>query len=235
MPAVNSPTVIVVCGVAGGSPKIARLGQPRGMPVPVTWIASAERIAAVASVVGAARAYHDFVLQIPAAAFESRQRLRRLLAMGREVVPSLDAIAVRGGGVFEHRPLLVEEGVRVVLVDSLAGNGRGSRRPAPTGWRCHNPAWGLWEVEMSPATRRGPLSFLGLSSRPRVRCGGLAVLGAEAWDAQGMGCHRLDRLAAWAAGKVSRDGVEATTLAGLAARLAGEGQQTLAGSVLRAA
>jgi hypothetical protein len=122
-----------------------------------------------------------------------------------------------------------------VLVDSLAGHGRGSRRPAPAGWRCHNPAWGLWEVEMAPATRRGPLSMFGLSSRPRVRRGGLAVLGTEAWDAHGMECHRLDRLATWAAGRASRAGAEATTLAGLVARLTGDEQQGLAGSVLRAA
>ncbi len=234
MPAVKSPTVIVVCGVASGSPKTARHGH-HGGAVPVTWIATAERIGTVASAVGIARGQHDFVLKLPAAAFESRQRLRRLLAMAREAVPSLAAIAVHGGCDVEHRPLLVEEGVRVVLVDTLAGYGRGSRRPAPAGWRCHNPAWGLWEVEMAPASRRGPLSAFGLSSRPRVRRGGLAVLGTEAWDAQGMPCHRLDRLATWAASKASRDGVEVTTLSGLAARLTGDDQQTLAGSVLRAA
>lgn len=237
MPAVKSPAIIVVCGVASGSPKPPRHGQHGGvsLPVPVTWIATAERIAAVASAVGVAGGHHDFVLQIPAAAFESRQRLRRLLAMGREAVPSLEAIAVRGGGTVEHRTLLVEEGVRVVLVDSLAGNVRGSRRPSPAGWRCHNPAWGLWEVEMTPASRPGPLSAFGLSSRPRVRRGGLAVLGTEAWDSQGMSGHRLDRVATWAAGKASRGDVEATTLAGLTARLAGDDQQALAGSVLRAA
>jgi hypothetical protein len=237
MPDVNSPAVIVVCGVATGSPKTARDGHPGGtsMPVPVTWVASAERIASVAAAVGGTRAHHDFVLQVPAAAFESRPRLRRLLAMAREAVPSLEAIAVRGGGAVEHRPLLVEEGVRVVLVDSLAGSGRGSRRPAPNGWRCHNSAWGLWEVEMGPASRRGPLSVFGLSSRPRVRRGGLAVLGTDAWDAQGIPCHRFDRLATWAAGRASRDGVEATTLAGLVARLTGDDQQALTGSVLRAA
>lgn len=237
MPAQKSPTVIVVCGVATGSPKTARNGHSGGisLPVPVTWIATAERMASVASAVSGTKSHHDFVLQVPVAAFESRQRLRRLLAMGREAVPSLGAIAVRGGGDVEHKPLLVEEGVRVVLVDSLAGQGRGSRRPAPTGWRCHNPAWGLWEVEMTPATRRGPLSCFGLSSRPRVRRGGLAVLGTEAWDAQGTASHRLDRLATWAAGRASRDGTEATTLAGLVARLTGDEQQGLAGSVLRAA
>jgi hypothetical protein len=237
MPAVKSPAVIVVCGVASGSPKTARHGHHGGicLPVPVTWIATAERIAAVASAVGGVKARQDFVLQVPAAAFESRQRLRRLLAMGREAVPSLEAIAVHGGGAVEQRPLLVEEGVRVVLVDTLAGYGRGSRRPAPAGWRCHNPAWGLWEVEMAPASRRVPLSVFGLSSRPRVRRGGLAVLGTEAWDAQGTACHRFDRLAAWATGKASRDGVEATTLSGLAARLTGDDQQGLTGSVLRAA
>jgi len=237
MPAVKTPTVIVVCGVAAGSPKTPRHGHHgrSSLPVPVTWIASTERIGAVASAVGALRGQHDFVLQVPTAAFESRQRLRRLLAMAREAVPSLEAVAVRGGDFVDHRPLLVEEGVRVVLVETLAGYGRSSRRPAPAGWRCHNPAWGLWEVEMAPAARPGPLSIFGLSSRPRVRRGGLAVLGTEAWDAQGLACHRFDRLATWAAAKASRDGVEATTLSGLAARLTGDDQQALAGSVLRAA
>jgi hypothetical protein len=237
MPAVKSPAVIVVCGVASGAPKTARHGHHGGtsLPVPVTWIATAERLQAVAAAVSGARAHHDFVLQVPAAAFESRQRLRRLLAMGREAVPSLEAIAVHGGAAVGHRPLLVEEGVRVVLVDTLTGYGRGSRRPAPAGWRCHNPAWGLWEVEMAPASRRGPLSVFGLSSRPGVRRGGLAVLGTDAWDSQGMACHRLDRLATWAAGRTARQGAEATTLSGLAARLAGDDQQAITGSVLRAA
>ncbi len=238
MPAEKPPAVIVVCGLVTAVPKPARHGGLSGglsPSIPLTWVVNADRITAAAAALGKNNVDQDFVLQIAPAAFESRQRLRRLLAIGREAVPTLNAIAVRGGRGIEHPQLLVEEGIRTVLVDSLAPKCRGSRRPAPAGWRCHNPAWGLWEVEMAPASRRGPLSMFGLGSRPSVRRGGLTVLSTEAWDSQGMACHRLDRLAAWVGGQSSRGSVEVTTLGRLVARLAGDDQHALAGSVLRAA
>lgn len=238
MPVEKSRAVIVVCGTVNAAAGHARHGGGIGgasRPVPVTWIANAERISGTAAAIGGARSGDDVVLQVPPAALMSRQRLRALVTRARESVPTLSAIAVRGGGAIAHRPLLVEEGIRVVLVDSLSADGRGSRRPAPAGWRCRNSAWGLWEIELSPPSRRSPLAFLGLAPRPRVRRGGLGVLVTDGLDTQGSIHHRLERLTAWADGLASRGAVEVVSLTSLVARLARDDQHSLAGSVLHAA
>jgi hypothetical protein len=238
MPAGKARGLIVVCGQVGAAPKPSRHGGLLGghaIPVPVTWIVTAERIRAATETIGSARGSHEFALQIPQAAFASRHRLRTLLAMGREALPTLTAIAVRGGEPIEHRAMLVDEGVQVVLVDSLSSDSRGSRRPAPTGWRCRNSSWGLWEIELSPATRRGPLSLFGIGSRPHVPRGGLAVVAADGQDSQGLVHHRLERLATWADRLSTRGTAEVVSLSSLLARLSGDDQQAAAGSVLRAA
>jgi hypothetical protein len=207
-----------------------------GSSIPVTWIANAERISAAAEGIGSNHDHdHELALQVAPAAFASRQRLRAVLARARKAVPALSAIAVRGGGAIDHRPLLVDEGIRVVLVDTLAADGRGSRRPAPAGWRCRNSSWGLWEVELSPASRRGPLSIFGLADRPRVRRGGLAVVATDGQDGHGAVHHRLERLTTWADRLAAKGAAEVVSLSALVARLTSDDQQGLAGSVLRAA
>lgn len=226
--------VIVVCGTVTAAPRQPRHGAHASglsIPVPVTWIVNAARIGGAAEAIGSS---HELVLQVAPGAFASRPRLRAVLARAREAVPTLSAIAVRGGGI-EHRSMLVEEGIRVVLVDALPAESRGSRRPAPAGWRCRNSSWGLWEIELAPASRRGPLSFFGIETRPSLRRGGLAVVATEGQDGQGTMHHRLERLAAWADRLVARDTAEAVTLSTLVARLSGDDQQGLTGSVLRAA
>lgn len=235
MPGGQPRGVIVVCGIVAAAPRPSRRLSAAERPstsVPVTWIANAERISAAAEDVESG---HDLVLHVAAGAFASRQRLRAVLSRAREAVPTLSAIAIRGGGAIDHRPLLVEEGIRVVLVDALAADGRGSRRPSPTGWRCRNSSWGLWEIELSPASRPGPLAIFGLGSRPRVRRGGLSVVATDGRDGQGAVHHRLERLSAWADRLASRGVAEAVSLSTLVARLASDDQQSLAGSVLRAA
>lgn len=235
MPGGQPRGVIVVCGMVTAAPRPARSRAPAtrlSTPIPVTWIANAERISGAAEGIDSS---HDLVLQVAPAAFASRQRLRAVLARAREAVPTLSAIAIRGGGAIDHRQLLVEEGISVVLVDSLAADGRGSRRPAPLGWRCRNSSWGLWEVEMAPASRPGPLAIFGLGKQPRVRRGGLSVVATDGHDGQGTVHHRLERLTAWADRLASRGDAEAVSLSTLVARLTGDDQQALAGSVLRAA
>ena len=109
----------------------------------MTWIASWDALAAVGIPGGNGT---DVALEIPAAALSSRQRMRTLLARGRDAFPTLDTVALHGDADRDQRSFLVDEGIRAVLVDQLSADGRGSRLPPPRGWRCRNAAWGLWDI-----------------------------------------------------------------------------------------
>jgi hypothetical protein len=238
MPAGKSPPTIVVCGTMSGLPRSARraAGGPRvDGAVPVTWLVAESDLAAAADILAGLSGRHEIALQLPAAAFGSRQRLRSLLAQGRELQPDLLAIAVRRAEAVAHRELLVEEGIRAVLVDSLPPAGRSSRRPAPAGWRCRNTTWGLWEIELAAARRQGPLSRLGLGTLPRVPRGGLGVLATDGWSETGSVHSRLERLVSWAGGQAARGKARLLPLSGLVGRLGGEEEPAVTGSVLRAA
>jgi len=237
MPGSNAPATIVISATVpqGLRPRTIGAVCP---PVPVTWLAPWDGLAAAATLVDTA-AGSDLALEVPAGAFDSWHRLRTLLARGREARPELTAIAVRGPAALEHRGLLVEEGIRVVLVDSLPAAARGSRRPAPGGWRCRNAVWGLWEVEHAAVRRAGPLGWLGLGGMPGLRPRSLAVLRTEGLAPGNAGAvsisTRLQRWLAWARRHVDRGAAEAVTLQQLAARLSGDDQAAAPRSVLRAA
>ena len=241
MPGSIAPATLVICA---SLPKSVRSdaagprGLLRGPDVPITWLAPWDGLAAAAAL-ARSQAGCDVALEVPVAAFESRQRLRTLLARGRDILPGLAAIAVRGPAMPEHRSLLVEEGVRAVLVETLGSSDRGSRRPAPRGWRCRNAAWGLWEVELNPAVRQGPLAWLGLGGMPRPRQRSLHVFRTDGLAAGNAGStflsSRLQRWLAWARRHVDCGRAEAVTLPCLAARLAGDEQGSTQRSVLRAA
>jgi len=238
MPAGKPPAVLVVCGTAVGRSRCPR-GADRyavgGLPVPVTWLAAADRLSELAPALAASPGRHEFACEIPASAFASRRQLRTLLAEARGAVPGIQAVAVRQAEAIAHRELLVEEGIRVVLVRSLPAQGRGSRRPAPAGWRCRNATWGLWEIEWTTARRRGPLAGIGLGGLPRVRAGGLGVLAVDGLAESGGINPRLRRLADWAVRQATCGRATVATVSDLAACLAGDEHPTLAGSVLRAA
>lgn len=234
----NRPALIVICGTVPEGPSWSRRvgGAAFGdTSVPITWLASADRLVAVATAMTDSPVCHDFAVQIPASGFESRQQLRSLLARCRETVPALAAVAVDQATASVHRDLLVDEGVRVVIVERLTDAGRGNRRPAPAGWRCRNVAWSLWEVEAEPAKLRGPLARLGLGMRPRVCRGGLAVLSTEGFGSTGAMHPRLQRLITWAKRLSDRGEATPVGISGLVPRLTGEDQAVLTGSVLRAA
>jgi hypothetical protein len=240
MPAGKSPPTIVVCGTMSGSGLARSARRGAGGPrvdgaVPVTWLVAESDLAAAADMLTGLSGRHEIALQLPATAFDSRQRLRSLLARGRELLPDLMAVMVRQAEAVAHRELLVEEGIRAVLVDSLPAAGRGSRRPAPTGWRCRNTTWGLWEIELAAARRQGPLSRLGLGALPRVPRGGLGVLATDGWSATGSVHHRLERLVSWAGRQAARGRARLLPLSGLVGRLGGEEEPAVTGSVLRAA
>jgi hypothetical protein len=212
-------------------------GQLRRPAVPVTWLAPWDRLAE-AALLASGQPGSAAALELPAAAFASRHRLRTLLARGREAMPDLVTIAVRGGEQLEHRSLLVEEGIRLAVVESLGGTGRGSRRPAPSGWRCRNASWGLWEVELSPPRRDGPLGWLRLSDLPRPRGRSLHVLRTDGFASGNGGAYpapRFERWLAWAGRHVGRGRADAVSLPGLVDRLTGGEQAAADRSVLRAA
>ena len=238
MLASDAPATLVLCATL---PPMTRSGG--GMPtrsprVPVTWLAPCDRLAAASSL-ASTQTNCEVALELPAAAFESRQRLRTLLTRGRETVANLNAVVVRGSIAAEHRSLLVEEGIRVAMVEKLGETSRGSRRPAPNGWRCRNAAWGLWEVELATIPARSPLAWLQLAGLPRPRRKSLHVIRTEGLAEGNAGAvflaSRLERWLDWASRHVSQGVAQAVTLSQLAARLSGEEQPARDHSILRAA
>jgi hypothetical protein len=232
----DARATLVICGTVPPTSRSEPIRLVRGPDLPVTWLAPIDRLAAVADLTGR-HAGCGVALELPPAGLESRSRLRSLLTRGRDALPGLAAVAVRGNLSPEHRGLFVEAGIRIALVGALAEAGRGSRRPAPTGWRCRNAAWGLWEVEISAGQPRSPLTWLGLGVRPRR--GSLHVFRTEAL-AEGNGGtvflgSRLERQLAWARRQVDRGRACAVSLDGLVARLAGGEQVARDHSILRAA
>lgn len=231
----KAPATIVICAAVRTTLPTGSERMLRGLPVVMTWIAPVESIE-VAAALASGRAGCGVALELEASAFESRQRLRTLLARGREAQPDLVAVAIRGGTPPGHRDVLVEEGIRVALVESLAAAGRGSRRPAPSGWRCRNAAWGLWEVEADRP--RGWAGWFGIDRLTRPRAGTLRVISGEGLAGPRGSpqlAGRLQRWLAWAGRQVARGTAEAASLPRLAARLGGEDQASPIRSVLKAA
>lgn len=215
MPVTTSPATVVVCAAW---PRSGVGATPTATPV--TWVVDLDSLASHPRPAAAALA-----LAIDPAWLESRQTLRRALVQARHLVPDLEAAVLRGGPL-AHHAVLAEEGIRIVAVDAFADVGRGSRRPAPTGWPCRNVAWGLWEVRFCPPRRSTAWSWLpGL---PAPRRGGLAVADAE-------GAARLQRLLDWTRRGVAGGRATAVTLAGLPAILEGRRSAPLSASVLKAA
>ena len=234
----DTPATLVICATIPAAVGASRRGEwtgTTGSTVPVTWIASWDALAAVGIPGGNGT---DVALEIPAAALGSRQRMRTLLARGRDAFPTLDTVALHGDADRDQRSFLVDEGIRAVLVDQLSADGRGSRRPPPRGWRCRNAAWGLWDIELSATAARGPLAWLW-QGMLRLRRGGLHVLKTEGLMVGSGGrvfVHpRLERWLAWAGRQVDRGVARTETVGGLVAGLSGEDRLSLGRSILRAA
>jgi hypothetical protein len=239
MTASKAPATIVLCATVPRQPSSARGGSwldaARAVSVPVTWVAGVDSLAGLD---GRADGL-DLAIDVPPAACGSRTRLRDLLARTRAAFPGCAAAVLRGPMPPEHRGVLVEHGITVVLVDAFDDDGRGSRRPAPRGWACRNAVWGLWEVRVSPTRRTGLLGWLGVGGLSRPRAGSLHVLRTEGLHA-GNGAaafvaSRLERWIDWARQHRARGSAVVTELSSLPSVISGNGRATLAGSVLRAA
>jgi hypothetical protein len=229
----KAPATLVICAAVPDG--LQANGRRRHRPdLPVAWLATCEKLTTAAALAGLAEA-DEVVLEVPEAAVESRQSLRTMVERSREVVPGLTAVALPGPVAPSARGVLVEAGVRVAVVETLGRAARGSRRPAPVGWRCRNAAWGLWEVELAAVRQVGPLAWLGLSTLPRVRRRALHVIRAEGLAGGMQASHRLDRWLGWAGRHVDRGAATAVSVSALAAQLAGNEPAMADRSVLRAA
>ncbi len=231
----KTPATLVICATLPEGPP-SGAGYPRQrIGLPVTWLATCDRLEAAAAWAGQGTG-DEIALELPDDVGDSRQQMRTTLALARDVLPDLAAVTLRGPVAPAVRGLLVESGIRVAAVEALGATVRGSRRPAPTGWRCRNAAWGLWEVELAATPGTGPLSWLGLASMPRLRRRSLHVLRIAGGNEPMVPvARRLERWLAWASRQIERESAQAWSLSGLAARLAGQEPVAADRSVLRAA
>jgi hypothetical protein len=200
---------------------------------PVTWAADVDTLAGVAD--AARGAAPDLAIAIAPDWLDSRATLRRMVAAARQAAPGLDTAVLRGGRPLAHHALLAEEGIRAVVVEAVGDAVRGSRRPAPGGWRCRNPVWGLWELQVDPPRRQGLVGWLTGGDLPRPRAGGLHVLHAGDVAVDRPVSGRLGRWLAWAARRAAGGRLRLARPGDVATLLARGGQAVVTGSVLKAA
>jgi hypothetical protein len=202
-----APTTVVVCG---GAAQAASIHRPPG--VPLTWIADLatlerhghrdERLCR-----GPWTAADAIALVIEPEWFDSRPTLRKAVAAARAAHADLRAGVLRDAEL--HDPgLAASAGLRTVLVRSCA-EARGSRRPAPAGWPCRNPTWGLWEVQPSEAPPRTRI-WDRLFGRGRASGAGRRAL--VVLDASLASAAVLQRWLDWAARGVAAGTAVAVTL-----------------------
>ena len=237
-----APATVLICaalpqadrgGAFAGS--LAAGHAASGTPTPaVTWIAGVEAVVRG----GFAPDRSDIAVELQPEWFASRRTLRTAIARARGAVPGIESAVLRGAPL-EHRELLAESGIRVVMVDAFADAERGSRRPAPQGWPCRNVAWGLWEVESARRRPTGLRAWLpSFTSLPTPRPGGLYVLLDRTLERRAVSGGRAaasPRVERWIAWARSREDVQTATLADLPSLVARRHCRPFAGSVLRAA
>jgi len=237
-------TLVICCSLPTGMPSAAAdaclescLESGRRSAVPLTWIASIDRLPLVVRHSGVGAQRSAVALEIPATL--SRQELRQLLARAAVEAPGIDAAAVRGPLSPEHRRLLVDGGIRVVCRERFDDVARGSRRPAPSGWPCRNTLWGLWEVTESTALPPSLASrLLAWGSHRGPLPGTLAVL-----DVGGQGPFpdpatirgRIEQWWNWAERQNRPGQAVFATLADLPALITGAGRLPVGGSVFKVA
>lgn len=205
----------------------AMAGSARG--VAVTWAADADVLERFAAATGDATVGAGWAVLLDAAATATRQETRRRLALAADSGLTVGGCVFATGVPAVHRDLLVAAGTGVAVVDRFDEAPRGTRRPAPEGWRCRSLVWGLWEIETATAPATGLGRLLPWSGSPAP--GSLVV---ESIDLSGDARTAQDRLTRSVARHAGKSGSRVVTLGGLGALL-GQGTATGAGSVLRAA
>ena len=233
------PATLVLCATAPRQAISGRsrawLDAVRGVAVPVTWAVGIDTLSEMAEQADG----FDIALDIPPAACGSRSRLRELLLRGRDLLPDLSAVVLRGPTPAANRGVLVEEGIGVAVVAAFEEESRGNRRPAPKGWNCRNPVWGLWEVLVTPARPAGLAGWLGLGGAPRLVPGGLHVLRTDGVVAGNNGsaslAPRLERWISWAGQRRFHGTASVVPLTALPRMISGGDREAVGRSVLRAA
>lgn len=235
----GQPATVVFCATAPRHAATARsqawVDAARSVAVPVTWAVGIDSLAEIAG----RTADLEVALDVPPAACGSRARLRDLLVRARDLVPELAAVVLRGPTPAPSREVLVEEGIGVAVVDALDEEPRGNRRPAPKGWACRNPLWGLWEVMVTPARPAGIAGWLGFGGMPRLVPGGLHVLRTDGVAAGNNGAAfigpRLERWISWAAQRRLRGAAAVVPLTDLPRLIGGGDRGAGDRSILKAA
>jgi hypothetical protein len=235
-------TVVICCSLPAGIGRedaAARLDAGRHADVPVTWLAALDWLPRVVDRLGGDRHGGSVALDIPARC--PRTAARELLSRARQEAPALDAVAVRGPLDAPCRQELAAGGVRVVYREGADTTARGSRRPAPSGWACHSPVWGMWEVAASDDTcpPAGIRLIFGATGGVSVRPGGLAVVdvghGVTAGQATSVIRSRLGRWKAWAAGRWRSPKAVFRVLSQVPDLITTASRGPVGGSILRAA
>lgn len=200
--------------------------------LPISWVAGIEELADFAGH-GRQSATREpcAVLEVPPDL--ERPQLRDLLDRAGSLGGAIDSAWIQGGLPAEHKAVLAAAGIRVACRDRL-DDARGSRRPAPPGWACHSPVWGLWEIRR--VTMAPPGLFWGRS--PIAGSGTLTVVDvtgdAVSADAASVRA-RIDRWQAWAARRRAAGGLLLVTLREIPGLIAGAGRGLSGGSILKAA
>jgi len=202
--------------------------------VPVTWAARPADLGTVSTVIGLQATAWDIALALDPSHLQARPTLRSEIASARVIAGSLECVVVSGTPALDHRPLLVEQGIRTIAVGGFDAVTRSSRRPPPTGWPCRSVVWGLWEVQ---TVSQPPLPTLGRllpwAFAPRPAPASLTVVHVEPGVSGSRAAFlQLERLTAWMARQPAR--VQAARLSDLPELLGAAGQRD-AGSVLRRA
>ena len=199
--------------------------------MPVSWIVTPGQVGDVAARLAASGRVATLAVEIPHAVTSGG--LRKLLDQTRAEAPDLDAAWIMGDLGPHERRLLVAAGIRVAGTHRLDGS-RGSRRPAPPGWRCVSTAWGLWEVLWSSASPPGLFSW---GRRKVAARGTLTVVDVTAAGAVDAGTlrGRIDRWRSWATGRITAGRLHGATLSELPELITGTAHRPAAGSILRAA
>lgn len=203
------------------------IGTVRGRGVAVTWAMGPSALARLSSCLPP----QGVALALDGTAASSRRDMRRGIDEFRRLRETADAVVFPAEATVTHRDLLVEAGIRVACVDRFDELERGSRRPAPAGWRCRSPQWGLWEVARGRShDAKGIARWLPWNGRPAP--GSLSVDSVDLASDPSVGSASLGRIVERHDG-ASR-GLRTVTLGALADIL-GPGSQSGGGSVLRAA
>jgi hypothetical protein len=233
-------TLVICCQLPQGMPNStaeACLDFGRRSAVPVTWLATIDRLPLVAGQRGTTPSLLDVALEIPA--HQPRQELRQLLARAAEEVPGLDAAVIRGPLPAEHRQVLIDSGIRVVCRDRFDDTNRGSRRPAPHGWPCRSTLWGLWEVTQSgTVTPPGMVNRLipwGSPSGPAPGSLTLIDIGGQGHAGADVIRSRIEQWHAWAQRRSTHWQTVFASLSDLPTLIAGAARLPEGGSVLKAA